>query len=364
MRQNKIIYSLWFLFTLFNYVYINTWFSFILVAITVFIFIVDLLMYLPSRNKLSITIGAVGQCGKGDLITVGITGVNSSIFPVSSVFVKIAAFNVITEEKVVIERELQVKGKGKKEETFTLKSEYCGMIKYSVEELRVMDMFKLFSKVSKVESKDNGYDITYVEPTLGEVYVEEDSLNSYDMESYVYSSERKGNDPSETFGIREYKDGDSFKTIHWKLTGKMGQLMVRELGLPVENSLMIILDKKKMEGAAVDPLLRSRDVELFLTLSRTFIEKELNHSIGFMDYEKGEFTVRKISSIGDVWLAMAEVLSAPYREDKISTIYHYLESDSDVSFANYILVTSGEEEDLERLENYGGVTVYRTENYR
>ena len=48
------------------------------------------------------------------------------------------------------------------------------------------------------------------------------------MESFRYSGSRPGDDPGETFDIREYREGDSIRQIHWKLTGKMDRLIIRE----------------------------------------------------------------------------------------------------------------------------------------
>lgn len=37
----------------------------------------------------------------------------------------------------------------------------------------------------------------------------------------------------EYFGIRPYVDGDSMKLIHWKLTGKTDEYMVKEVEVPM-----------------------------------------------------------------------------------------------------------------------------------
>lgn len=37
-----------------------------------------------------------------------------------------------------------------------------------------------------------------------------------------------GDDPGETYDIREYRSGDSIRQIHWKLSGKLDDIMIRE----------------------------------------------------------------------------------------------------------------------------------------
>ena len=39
---------------------------------------------------------------------------------------------------------------------------------------------------------------------------------------------RKGNDPSEIFDIREYVPGDDIRSIHWKLSSKTDTLILKE----------------------------------------------------------------------------------------------------------------------------------------
>ena len=55
----------------------------------------------------------------------------------------------------------------------------------------------------------------------------------FDMESFRYSGARPGDDPGETFDIREYQEGDSIRQIHWKLTGKLDKMMIRQRSFPV-----------------------------------------------------------------------------------------------------------------------------------
>ena len=52
-------------------------------------------------------------------------------------------------------------------------------------------------------------------------------------ESEEHSKERGGDDPSEVFQIRDYQPGDKLRSIHWKLSAKTGEMMVRERSLPL-----------------------------------------------------------------------------------------------------------------------------------
>ena len=57
--------------------------------------------------------------------------------------------------------------------------------------------------------------------------------NETSADSDRFSTYKKGDDPSEIFDIREYADGDKIQRIHWKLSSKTGDLMVKEGSLPL-----------------------------------------------------------------------------------------------------------------------------------
>jgi len=51
-------------------------------------------------------------------------------------------------------------------------------------------------------------------------------------EADVYDEKQPGYDQSETFQIRAYQRGDRLQNVHWKLTAKQEELMVKENALP------------------------------------------------------------------------------------------------------------------------------------
>ncbi len=51
-----------------------------------------------------------------------------------------------------------------------------------------------------------------------------------------------GDDPGETYDIREYQPGDSIRQIHWKLSGKLDDIMIREKSFPVDDTVLILAE--------------------------------------------------------------------------------------------------------------------------
>ena len=62
------------------------------------------------------------------------------------------------------------------------------------------------------------------------------------LDAEEYSMSKAGFDPSETFAVREYRAGDHIHQIHWKLSEKLDGLIVRDYGLPVQNTILLLLE--------------------------------------------------------------------------------------------------------------------------
>lgn len=61
-------------------------------------------------------------------------------------------------------------------------------------------------------------------------------------EAEVYDDKTGGDDVSEVFQIRSFQPGDKIQNIHWKLSAKEDELMVRENSLPMGCPVVILLD--------------------------------------------------------------------------------------------------------------------------
>lgn len=59
---------------------------------------------------------------------------------------------------------------------------------------------------------------------------------------------------TELFGVREYRPGDSLRRIHWRLSARRGELIVREYEPPGLRTVLLLLDPEP--GAAADLLAR------------------------------------------------------------------------------------------------------------
>lgn len=123
--------------------------------------------------------------------------------------------------------------------TGTMVMNYCGNLNVCVSKAYIYDPIGLFRLKLKCEG---GADITVMpilaEPDLYTMYTQPNS----DFDTQYYSNKTQGDDSSEVFDIREYRDGDNINRVHWKISAKEENLFVKEYSLPISKGNVILLE--------------------------------------------------------------------------------------------------------------------------
>ena len=352
---------------LFLGIFIFTGFTFSAIGFLVALLygIISLGLLLVIKPILSAKITAPGEVEKGEVYRGRIRIKNNSSLPIIRLNISLSLKNLLTEreEGTIISKGL-IPG-GETIEKIEGESDTSGMLKLSIKEAFYSDLLGLFKRKADINSATSE---TLVLPVTEYVLLEPEDLERYDMESFRYADGKVGSDSSETVGIREYIQGDSIKGIHWKLTAKTGDIMVKEYGLPVDTKLMVIADKKIPKGQEEDRKdgIEKREetlAEYTLSVSKSLLEKEINHELGWYDTERERFERRTIGTWDDYQRMMRDFLSSGFLSKAQDTVKGFLESEGNKDFAGFLYITL-DKEDTERikaLREYGNVAIYSPE---
>ncbi|MCC8097612.1 MAG: DUF58 domain-containing protein [Eubacterium sp.] len=149
----------------------------------------------------------------------------------------------------------------------------CGVIEISVERVIIRDFAGLF-KISKrpklsfkqyIFPRKKNIDLTNFLAKTG-ISLDEDK----------FSEEKSGHDVSEIFGIREYREGDSLRQIHYKLSAKRDMLISKEYSLPIDKEVTVIC------SPFFDSLENTEDFYITVySLSSELIKNNIKHTIIF-----------------------------------------------------------------------------------
>ena len=108
-----------------------------------------------------------------------------------------------------------------------------------IEQVEICDLFHLFKKKITVKGRDR----VAVMPEIYRASVTlQESTRDFLIESEEYDKNKPGDDISEVFQIREYRGGDRLQSIHWKLSARTDDLMVREYSLPIACAVVVFWD--------------------------------------------------------------------------------------------------------------------------
>ncbi len=78
------------------------------------------------------------------------------------------------------------------------------------------------------------------------------NLQRSEMEDRVnYDPNRPGDDNTELFGIREFRDTDNPKRIHWKRSSREETLFVKEYSRPLEKQCAIWIDRTQTKAMQI-----------------------------------------------------------------------------------------------------------------
>ena len=359
----SIIFIILLILSLALYFFTEARYAALLIVLLLLILIGALVIANVTGKQLRVSLVTPPQGMRGRPANVSIKVSNKSKLPVFLCRIKATCENLLTDERDEFDQFLSIGRKKDAVAGFLMKEDRCGCIHIHLEDVRVSDPLGLLNvKPRSLEIAEDGNGRIYFLPKATQSQIPPENLSSYDMESYQYSRLKSGNDPSEIFDIREYQTNDNIKAIHWKLTSKMDELMIKEFGLPIENKVMIIVDKS-IAGKERKEERVEQATDFVSSLSFTLMQNIVNHTIGWYNYRNKEFQTFRVEDESSFWDAVRELISSPYREDAESAISRFIESDSNREFSSYIYV-SEDDRDMERLMNYGAVSQYKPTEFK
>ena len=164
----------------------------------------------------------------------------------------------------------------------------------------------------------------------------------------LYDQNRKGQDVSEVSGLRDYAEGDSLGSIHWKLSSKLDNLVVREFGYPSNYNILILYDLKSSSGEDEISNQRNDAVLAFTSaLSRSMVERNLEHNVGCAS--GGEMQNFPVYSLATCDQMVLNILCRPVpKENGEDSMYRFLQEDIRQKYTKLVYITPDYEESSAR----------------
>ena len=220
MASRRALYGLGLIGSLIFYGAYQEWFSWILLLTMLFLPWLSLVLSLGAilRTKLEPSTAAKIPVGSAETIQLKVQSKDIQP-PIKS---KIRITKLITGEKWILKS-------GEK-----LPTGHCGGFVAQPHRPRVYDYLGLFR--FRIRKTDKRTFLVWPEPVKMEV--------PFDLTQYLAQSWRPkpGGGYAENHEIRQYRPGDNLNQIHWKLSAKVGDLMLREPMEPEKGRILLTMD--------------------------------------------------------------------------------------------------------------------------
>ena len=261
-----MLYGVWLLAAVLLYFFENNTGTRVILAASLLLPAVSACCAAVSAHHLSLALDAPEQCAAGGSVLIRLNV--GHLLPLAVLCGELCAHNRLTGERLQSTVSLSAPA------AFELPAAHCGMMEWTLCEASVRDLFGL----CRFSASPCGAAHTLVFPRLFPMRVSFADGEAVSVQGEQWSTTRPGFDPSETFAIRKYAPGDPIRQIHWKLSSKTDTLMLRELGLPVAEETLLLLDGAASNGQA-DAAAMDAAVTALLSLSHALTAQGAVHSV-------------------------------------------------------------------------------------
>lgn len=303
MLKNIILYLIIlfssFIFNIFYY----KWFSWIFLLIVILIPIISLIISLPMMIYTAVNgfiLYGDDEININEKFKIYLTNKNNSSIPCTYLKLTLKAENNFAN----IQKKIKLKASGSLNKSFeycdnTL-GKHCGCITATVKSLKIYDLLGIFFIPIRFKKSIK----TNVLPKP------EEPAKKPDLENITVLGfkPKAGGGFSDYYELRQYQNGDSLKSIHWKLSTKHEDLIVKEPSQPITKHFVI--SPQFCDDSSVNDSILAR----LVFMCNYFNEQQMD-CYAFLD---NNINIAKISSYDDtVHYLYALYEKIPYNQTAI-----------------------------------------------
>lgn len=229
----------------------------------------------------------------------------------------------------------------------------CGRVAFQCVSVQIRDLFGLFCV--KAVPFDTVRAVTY--PRQMQLVAELSDATIGATRTDGMMQNRKGSDPSEMFDIREYVPGDDVRTIHWKLSGKTDNLIVRQASDPSHYNIALLPDLGRV--GADGPISRE-ELNTAAAIAASIGEQLIRRAVPFCCVLPAENGVElyEVHTEHEFNELLPRWLSFPIQEHAGAGLQYFVMEHLDQYFTRLLIFSAGRyEQSLGGLDSRVGVMV-------
>lgn len=278
---------------------------------------------------------------------------NRSILPISKLEFKLEYQNSICKVNREKQIALSFMGKSTQEIKLHFTPEYVGNILLVLSRVRIWDYSRCLRVNKKIDSR-NDVTILPTEKELSE-RLNVGSSNLFENESVLLN--KPGSDLTEILNIREYNQGDRISRIHWKLSGKYEELMIKEYASPLYYYPLFLLDLRN-DGDETGIDILNAQMEAFLCMAVWHMEHGQPLEAAYYEIESKRLKKDVISTREELYALMHELYNNVYEDEESQSLQLFYAANEFHLYSNIIYFTAAIQNELELIAKTDLFTAY------
>lgn len=303
------------------------------IAVPVILFIVGLIIKCSIKIELGVKNDTVM---KNESFPVIMNIANRSIFPVGKAEAHIEYSNVFNNQKNNFVLYMPVQAHNEQNVVFHINSRFCGILNIRCVKLCIYDPLRLFRFTIKKANSITAAVMPEGHEINGSV-VYSDRAND---ESCVFSEHKPGDDPSEVFDLRGYNPGDKLNRIHWKLSSKKDEFIVKDYSLPIDIPCTLFIDLRCTDTSAFMLPVFDTMIEALVSISQFMLENERLHTIVYYNFRTGSFIEKQVTDADSLSAAIHDLILSLDKSDLCVPAENYIIEHDTFSLSSFVFITS------------------------
>ena len=212
----------------------------------------------------------------------------------------------------------------------------CGEVSFVCRSIKIFDIFNVFDK--KIKPFKEAHTIVYPRQINLNMEMSKLTLGAQRNDSLMLN--RKGNDPSEMFDIKDYVPGDDIRSIHWKLSCKTDNLVLRQPSDLSHYNVLLMPDiGLKQEGKEVSVSELNAAAALCASAGEQLMQKGETFCMAFLS--PTGLCVNEISTNNDFQRSLTQWLSLTVAEKSGVGLQYFIMEHMEYYFTRLIILSAG-----------------------
>lgn len=241
MRKNRIIYSLILIILFWIMIMYSSWQTELIFKVSIAVPVAIAVINFLTARRLKVYFDEQEEyCQKEDSIKKYIMIDNETMFPAARIELKVEIKDYFghREKRIIVANSepCTIRNFG-----MNMTFHHYGIMTVKIHQICVYDFFFLTTYKKKMNIETSLYIFPDLEKRM-EFFIQNSRHGMEEDENEEFSTGKKGENRGEIIAIDEYREGDDIRNIHWKLSSKSDELIVKHFGNTVDEKVHIHVD--------------------------------------------------------------------------------------------------------------------------